>query len=90
MVRAHGAFLESTILKVGHHGSNTSSTEAFVSLVKPKHAIISCGLNNKFNHPSEEVVERLRAMNVETLRTDEEGAIILETDGKKFERVEWR
>lgn len=90
MVRVHGAFLESTILKVGHHGSKTSSTEAFVRVVKPKHAIISCGLNNKFNHPSEEVVERLRAMNVETLRTDEEGAIIFETDGKKFERVEWR
>jgi competence protein ComEC len=90
MVRLHGSFLASTILKAGHHGSKTSSTEEFVSLVKPKYAIISCGLNNKFNHPSEEVVERFRATNVETLRTDEDGAIIFETDGKKFERIEWR
>lgn len=90
MVRLHGSFLESTILKLGHHGSRTSSTEEFVNLVKPQYAIVSCGLNNKFNHPSDEVVERLRALNVETLRTDEEGAIIFETDGNNFERIEWR
>ncbi len=90
MIRLHGNFLEATILKTGHHGSITSSTEEFVNLVKPKYAIISCGLNNKFNHPSDEVMERFRAMNVETLRTDEEGAIIFETNGEKFERIEWR
>jgi competence protein ComEC len=90
MVELYGGFLQSTILKTGHHGSITSSTQQFLDAVKPRHAIISVGLNNKFNHPSEEVLERLRGMNIETLRTDEDGAIIFESDGKSFQRIEWR
>ena len=90
MVKMYGDFLRATILKTGHHGSITSSTQQFLDAVKPRHAIISVGLINKFNHPSEEVLERLRGMNIETLRTDEDGAIIFESDGKSFQRIEWR
>lgn len=90
MVELYGDFMQSTILKTGHHGSITSSAQSFLDAVKPKYAIVSVGLNNRFNHPSEEVLERLHRMNVETLRTDEEGAIIFETDGKSIQRIEWR
>ena len=90
IVESYGDFLQSTLLKTGHHGSITSSSQEFLHAVNPKIAIISVGLHNKFNHPSEEVVERLRAMNAEPLRTDEEGAIIFESDGKKMNRILWR
>ncbi len=90
IVLSYGDFLQSTLLKTGHHGSITSSTQEFLDAVKPKHAIISVGLHNKFNHPSEDVLGRLRAMNVEPLRTDEEGAIIFESDGETMNRILWR
>lgn len=85
-----GEFLQSDVLKTGHHGSTTSSTSALLDLVKPKVAVISVGRNNSFNHPSEEIIERLRSHGAEVLRTDEEGAIIFETDGATLERVAWR
>lgn len=90
MVKMFGSVLRSSILKVGHHGSNTSSSQEFLDAVNPTYAIVSVGLNNKFNHPSEDVLQRLALMGVETLRTDEEGAIIFESDGKIFQRVIWR
>ena len=51
--------LNSTVLKVAHHGSNTSSTKEFINLVKPKIALIGVGKNNKFGHPNDEVIDRL-------------------------------
>ena len=63
------------ILKVGHHGSNTSSSEAFVKYLSPKTAIISCGINNKFKHPHKEVLNVLKRNKVEIRRTDLEGTI---------------
>ena len=51
--------LDSTILKVGHHGSKTSSTKEFIEEIKPKIALIGVGKNNKFGHPNDEVIERL-------------------------------
>jgi competence protein ComEC len=90
MGRVYGDFLQSTILKTGHHGSITSTSQQFLDLVKPEYAVVSVGMNNTFNHPSEEVLQRLKRLNVETLRTDEEGAVIFETDGRRLERIEWR
>lgn len=90
ILQSYGDFLQSTLLKTGHHGSITSSSQEFLDAVNPKHAIISVGLHNKFNHPSEDVLERLRRMKVEPLRTDEEGAIIFESDGEKVNRILWR
>ena len=69
--------IEATILKVGHHGSKTATTQEFLDAIKPKYALISCGANNKFNHPNQEVLERLNKQNVRILRTDELGTVTL-------------
>ena len=63
------------ILKVGHHGSKTSTSDAFVKWLKPKVGIISCGKNNKYGHPHTEVLNILRNNNVQIRRTDYEGTI---------------
>ena len=63
------------ILKVGHHGSNTSTSEKFLKATSPDEAIISCGAKNKYGHPHEEIIERLKKYNVKIRRTDEEGTI---------------
>ena len=80
-----GVNVESTVLKVGHHGSRTSSSEAFLRGVRPRWAVISCGYNNSFGHPHKEVLERISACTkAEILRTDQQGAIVFKTDGSKI------
>lgn len=69
------------VLKVGHHGSNTSSTERFLNQVKPEIAIISVGANNQYKHPSTNVLTRLKDLNINIYRTDEYGSILLESNG---------
>ena len=77
-----GTQLGSTVLKVGHHGSRTSSSEAFLQAVNPRWAVISCGYANSFGHPHKEIVQRiLDVTGAEILRTDEKGAIVFRTDG---------
>lgn len=71
------------VLKVGHHGSNSSSTEKFLNQVKPEIAIISVGANNQYKHPSIDVLTRLKNLNTIIYRTDEKGSILLESDGKQ-------
>ncbi|MFN0157851.1 MAG: DNA internalization-related competence protein ComEC/Rec2 [Bacteroidota bacterium] len=90
MVKVYGDFLRSTLLKTGHHGSITSSTEGLLDHVQPEIAVISVGRNNKFNHPSPVVIERLMIRGTEILRTDEDGAVILETDGHQLWQVDWK
>ncbi|HCV43059.1 MAG TPA: DNA internalization-related competence protein ComEC/Rec2, partial [Bacteroidetes bacterium] len=90
MISRYGPFLKSTLLKVGHHGSRTSSTEEFLDVVQPQYAVISVGRYNRFGHPSPEVLTRLSGLDAEISRTDEEGAIIFESDGKTLTRVDWR
>ena len=63
------------ILKVGHHGSNTSTSDEFIKYLKPKVGIISCGKKNKYKHPHKSVVETLNKNHVKIRRTDEEGTI---------------
>ena len=63
------------ILKIGHHGSNTSTSEKFLKAASPNEAIVSCGAKNKYGHPHEEIIERLKKYNVKIRRTDEEGTI---------------
>ncbi len=90
MVQSYGDFLQSTLLKVGHHGSKTSSAQEFLEAVQPEYAVISVGRFNKFRHPSQDALARLRGVHADVFRTDEEGAIIFETDGKTLDHVEWR
>ncbi len=75
--------LSSTVLKVGHHGSKTSSSEAFIKEVKPQLSIISVGKNN-YGHPSSKVIERLLHNKSVISRTDKSGAISLWTDGRSY------
>ena len=74
--------LASTVLKVGHHGSNTSTKPAFLARVSPQWAVISCGLHNRYGHPREEVLAALQASHVRTVSTDIHGAACFELDGK--------
>lgn len=74
--------LESTILKVAHHGSNSSSTASFLTDVQPKIAVISAGKNNDFHHPHLPVVSRLIESGADIYNTAESGTIVFSTDGK--------
>ena len=67
--------LDCDILKVGHHGSSTSTSSAFLDTVTPEVAIISCGANNKYGHPNDDVLQRLEERNIKIRRTDLEGTI---------------
>ncbi|OHA02763.1 MAG: hypothetical protein A3C92_00710 [Candidatus Sungbacteria bacterium RIFCSPHIGHO2_02_FULL_53_17] len=73
--------LDADILKVGHHGSKTSSTETFLKAVSPDVAVISAGKKNRYGHPHQEVMERLAQLDIAVLRTDQEGDIRIESDG---------
>ena len=78
-----GYDLESTVLKVGHHGSDTSTSYLFLRTVNPQYAVISVGADNTYGHPTEAVLSRLRDANVKTCRTDLQGTITAVSDGKK-------
>ncbi len=85
---AYGASqLACDLYKVGHHGSNTSSSAEFLAAVKPIYAVIGCGAANSYGHPTGEVLERLAATGAEVLRTDLSGELVFETDG---ETLFWR
>ncbi|HQD42389.1 MAG TPA: ComEC/Rec2 family competence protein [Bacillota bacterium] len=73
------------VLKVGHHGSNTSTSEEFLEKVSPVYAVISCGKDNDYGHPHRETLDRLEGAGVKVLRTDLLGTIILTTDGREIQ-----
>jgi competence protein ComEC len=76
--------LECDLLKVGHHGSRTSSCPEFIATVQPKVSVISCGWRNRYGHPSPEVIHRLGSTQTRVYRTDLQGAVLVETDGNTF------
>lgn len=73
--------MESDVLKVGHHGSKTSTSPDFVEIVSPQYAVISVGKDNRYGHPTQEVLETLEKENIKIFRTDLDGRIIFESDG---------
>ncbi len=79
--------LSADILKIGHHGSDTSSSEEFLRAVNPKIALIEVGENNKFNHPSLRVLKRLERMNIKIYRTDLDATIRIISDGDNLKRL---
>lgn len=81
-----GVDLAADVLKVGHHGSDTSSGEEFLETVSPKIAIIEVGKDNDFGHPSLRIIKRLERTGAEILRTDLDGTIGLVSDGEKISR----
>jgi competence protein ComEC len=81
------AELQAAILKVGHHGSKSSTTETFLAAVRPRFALISAGEGNPHGHPHPEVVERLEQAGVRLLRTDQRGSVeVLWSDGRWYAR----
>jgi competence protein ComEC len=86
IAKKYGEKIRAHILKAGHHGSHTSTSEYFLTFVDPLYAIISAGCNNPYGHPHPAVLERLKKREIEILETCKEGHIIFESDGKVLKR----
>jgi len=84
-----GEPLRALVLKVAHHGSRTSSGTPFLDAVRPVLAVVSVGVRNPFRHPSPEALARLDAVGARVFRTDRDGAVILETDGRVLRVTAW-
>jgi beta-lactamase superfamily II metal-dependent hydrolase len=82
---ASGAAMQAQILKVGHHGSRTSTNQPLLEAVKPVVGIISAGADNRYGHPHPEVLNLLKGAGVDTFRTDQQGSIRVTTDGSSYE-----
>jgi len=80
--------VDSDILKAAHHGSKSSSGEEFLKAVSPEYAVISAGRNNRYGHPHQEVVERLKAFGASVLATSQLGDIVFESEGFGWRLVE--
>ncbi|WP_231036130.1 DNA internalization-related competence protein ComEC/Rec2 [Pectinatus sottacetonis] len=81
LVKQNTADLSCTVLKVAHHGSNTSSNMLFLTKVHPRWSVISVGADNKYGHPDINVLKRLHAVGSKIYRTDKNGAVVFSTDG---------
>ncbi len=88
LLTKNGSFLKSDVLKISHHGSSTSSSKNFVEAVSPRFALISCGIGNKFGHPSKKVLDRLQRIKI--FRTDKDAAVLLRSDGENIYRIDWK
>lgn len=87
MTETFGSGLECDVLKCGHHGSATATTEEFLENTDPVWAVISCGENNRYGHPHAEVISRLEDADVQIYRTDKLGTITAVSDG---ENISWK
>lgn len=81
---SNGQSIQSDIYVAGHHGSATSSSEAFLQAVSPKEVLISCGTGNTYGHPAKSMLERIASVNAKLYRTDKQGTIILHADKKSY------
>lgn len=89
LVRSYGSSLTGVeLLKLGHHGSKTASSESYLRFVSPQVAVVSAGADNRYGHPHELVVSRLAALAIPLLRTDAVGSIFWQSDGVSLWRVE--
>lgn len=79
-----GLDLSSDVLKVAHHGSDSSSSYVFLKEVNPKYAVISCGIDNSYNHPNDIILSRLNDVGAEVFRTDKLGTIVAISDGENI------
>lgn len=82
LVMRSGGSLDAKVLKLGHHGSSTSSSVELLDAVKPSYAVISCGAGNKYGHPHQETLDRVEKYAKYIFRTDLNGTVIFESDGK--------
>lgn len=84
MLKKRNVDYSADILKVGHHGSKTSTSEKWLKAVNPQFAVVSCGLDNDYGHPHKSIVNRLENFGVEYYRTDLEGHILFKSDGNEI------
>ncbi|NLB18954.1 MAG: MBL fold metallo-hydrolase [Syntrophomonadaceae bacterium] len=80
-----GMNLQADVIKVGHHGSRYSTSADFLQAVGPELAVITCGAGNDYNHPHRQTITRLSQADVQVLRTDQRGTIIISSDGKDLQ-----
>jgi competence protein ComEC len=85
LVRTSRASLRADVLKVGHHGSRTSTTREWLEAVAPSTAVISCGIRNRFGHPHASTLATLGGAGARILRTDLDGAVVVTTDGERLD-----
>lgn len=83
-ILSNGVDIRADLLKIGHHGSYTSTSDDFLQAINPKYAVICVGKDNKYNHPVKSVMERLKKNNIDVYRTDELGNIIVTSDGENI------
>ncbi|NFO40095.1 MBL fold metallo-hydrolase [Clostridium botulinum] len=76
--------ISADVLKLGHHGSHSSTSQAFLDKVNPRYAIVSCGKGNDYGHPHQETIDKLNVKNINILRTDVSGTIISTSDGNNI------
>lgn len=83
IVDSFGAHLQAEVLKLGHHGSRTSTSELFLDTVKPEYAIVSAAIDSPYNHPHQEVMQRVFARDIPTFHTGVDGTITFLSDGEE-------
>lgn len=84
LVDLYGNQLESDVLKLGHHGSKTSTSEAWLDAVSPRFAVVSAAIDNRYGHPHQEVMQRVFARDIETRHTGTDGTVTFQSDGKSI------
>ena len=90
LINNYQSFLDVDVLKVGHHGSKTSSSDKFLQYTSPQFALISAGIKNKFGHPAQNVISKFKSNNLEILRTDKNGAVLMISDGEQVFAENWK
>ncbi len=87
VAQRYGDALSSNVLKVGHHGSRTSTSDLFLGFLSPTHAVVSAGCDNTYGHPHREVLEALSRFDIQVLETCEHGTVIFQSDGEFVKRI---
>jgi len=90
LINNYQSFLNVDVLKVGHHGSKTSSSDKFLKYASPQYALISAGIKNKFGHPAQNVISKFKSNDIKILRTDLSGGILLTSDSETISNVKWK
>ncbi len=82
LVKTYGSQLDSDVLKLGHHGSKTSTSDLWLDTVTPQYAVVSAGVGNSYGHPHQEVMQRVFKRNIQTSHTGTDGTVVFQSDGK--------
>lgn len=90
LVKTYGAQLDSDVLKLGHHGSKTSTSDLWLDTVTPAYAVVSAGIDNSYGHPHQEVMQRVFKRNIKTSHTGTDGTVTFYSDGKTITKEKGR